>query len=55
MVLFAAVLQVVAMTAMTAMAAMAAMAATAAMAARQHPSLRERVVHVSQKLPLNEA
>jgi hypothetical protein len=49
MVLFAVVLQVVAMTAM---AAMAAMAPTAA---RQHPSLRERVLHVPQKLPINEA
>ena len=52
MVLFAAVLQVVAMTAMT---AMTAMAPTAAPAARQHPSLRERVLHVPQELPINEA
>jgi hypothetical protein len=47
MVLFAAMLQVV---------VAAPMAATAAMAAPwQHPSLRERVLHALQELPVNEA
>jgi hypothetical protein len=52
MVLFVAMLQVVVAAPM---APMAAMAATAAPAARQHPSLRERVLHVPQELPINEA
>jgi hypothetical protein len=48
MVLFAAMLLVVVA------APMAATAATAA-TARQHPSLRERVLRALQELPVNEA